>query len=115
MNVMDLADKIATKHGFDKKQAKSLVEDVFKEVADAAQHGEEISIPGFGKFKVAAREARQGRNPATGETINIPASKKLNFTAAKQVKDAMNPPAAAHAAAAGAPKAAPAAKAKARK
>ncbi len=109
MNVTELADKIATKHGVDKKQAKMMVEGVFKEVVDAAQHGEEISIPGFGKFKVASREARQGRNPATGETINIPASKKLNFTPAKQVKDAMNPPAAPAA------KPAPAAKAKAKK
>lgn len=100
MNVTELAEKIAEKHGVDKKQAKSMVEGVFKEVVDAAQHGEEISIPGFGKFKVAAREARQGRNPATGETIQIPASKKLNFTPAKQVKDAMNPPPAAPKAAA---------------
>ena len=108
MNVIELADKIAAKHGVEKKQAKLMVEGVFKEVVDAAQHGEEISIPGFGKFKVASREARQGRNPATGETINIAASKKLNFTPAKQVKDAMNPPPTA-------PKAAPAAKGKAKK
>jgi DNA-binding protein HU-beta len=100
MNVTELAEKVATKHGVDKKQARQLVEGVFKEVVEAAQHGEEVSIPGFGKFKVASREARQGRNPATGEAIQIAASKKLNFTPAKQVKDAMNPPAAA-------PKAAP--------
>jgi DNA-binding protein HU-beta len=95
MNVTELAEKVATKHGVDKKQARHLVEGVFHEVVEAAQHGEEVSIPGFGKFKVAAREARQGRNPATGETIQIAASKKLNFTPAKQVKDKMNPPAAA--------------------
>jgi len=71
------------------------VEGVFKAVVEAAQQGDEVSIPGFGKFKVASREARQGRNPATGETIQIAASKKLNFTPAKQVKDAMNPPPAA--------------------
>ena len=95
MNVIELAEKVATKHGMDKKHARQMVEGVFKEVIEAAQHGEEVSIPGFGKFKVASREARQGRNPATGETIQIAASKKLNFTPAKQVKDAMNPPAAA--------------------
>ena len=95
MNISELADKIATKHSVDKKQARSLVEDVFHSVVEAAQQGDEVSIPGFGKFKVAAREARQGRNPATGETIQIAASKKLSFTPAKQVKDAMNPPAAA--------------------
>jgi DNA-binding protein HU-beta len=92
MNVTELTEKVATKHGMDKKHARQLVEGIFHEVVEAASHGEEVSIPGFGKFKVAAREARQGRNPATGETIQIAASKKLNFTPAKQVKDAMNPP-----------------------
>jgi DNA-binding protein HU-beta len=96
MNVTELTEKVATKHGMDKKHARQLVEDVFHEVVAAATHGEEVSIPGFGKFKVAAREARQGRNPATGETIQIAASKKLNFTPAKQVKDAMNPPEPVH-------------------
>ena len=100
MNVTELADQIATGHNLDKKQARTLVEGVFKAVVEAAQHGDEVSIPGFGKFKVASREARQGRNPATGETIQIAASKKLNFMPAKQVKDAMNPPAAAAAKAA---------------
>ena len=95
MNVSELAEQIATSHDLDKKQARSLVEGVFKAVVEAAQQGDEVSIPGFGKFKVASREARQGRNPATGETIQIAASKKLNFTPAKQVKDAMNPPPAA--------------------
>ena len=106
MNVVELAEHIATSHDMDKKQARTVVEDVFKAVVEAAQKGDEVSIPGFGKFKVAAREARQGRNPATGETIQIAASKKLSFAPAKQVKDAMNPP--APVAAKAAPKAAPA-------
>lgn len=110
MNVAELVEQIATNHDLDKKQARSVVEGVFKAVVDAAQQGNEVSIPGFGKFKVASRDARQGRNPATGETIQIAASKKLNFTPAKQVKDAMNPPPAPAAKAA---KAEPAAKAKA--
>ncbi len=111
MNVAELAEQIATSHDMDKKQARTVVEGVFKAVVEAAQQGDEISIPGFGKFKVASRDARQGRNPATGETIQIAASKKLNFTPAKQVKDAMNPPAPAAKAApakAAATKAAPA-------
>ena len=90
MNVIELSEHIATKHSVDKKHARQVVEDVFHAVVEAATKGEEVSIPGFGKFKVAAREARQGRNPATGETIQIAASKKLAFTPAKQVKDAMN-------------------------
>jgi DNA-binding protein HU-beta len=47
-------------------------------------------VPGFGKFKVKETPAREGRNPATGETIKIAASKKLTFTPAKAVKDALN-------------------------
>jgi DNA-binding protein HU-beta len=105
MNVAELAEQIATSHDLDKKQARTVVESVFKAVVEAAQHGDEVSIPGFGKFKVASREARQGRNPATGETIQIAASKKLNFMPAKQVKDAMNPPPPPVAAAKPAPKA----------
>ncbi len=91
MNTAELADHIATDHDLNKSQAKQVVEAVFAAIVEAASKGEEISLPGFGKFKVAAREARQGRNPATGETIQIAASKKLGFTPAKQVKDAMNP------------------------
>ena len=91
MNTAELADHIATEHEMGKSQAKKVVDAVFAAIVDAASKGEEVSLPGFGKFKVAAREARQGRNPATGETIQIAASKKLGFTPAKQVKDAMNP------------------------
>ena len=104
MNVIDMAETIATKHGMEKKAAKAVVEAVFAAMTEAAKAGEEVSIPGFGKFKVASREARSGRNPATGETIQIAASKKLAFTPAKQLKDGMNTEAPA--------KAAPKAKAK---
>ncbi len=97
MNAAELADHIATEHEMGKSQAKKVVDAVFAAIVDAASKGEEVSLPGFGKFKVAAREARQGRNPATGETIQIAASKKLGFTPAKQVKDAMNPAASASA------------------
>ena len=91
MNTADLAERIASGHEMNKSQAKQVVEAVFAAIVQAAREGEEVSLPGFGKFKVAEREARQGRNPATGESIQIAASKKLGFTPAKQVKDAMNP------------------------
>ena len=90
MNVIEMADAIATQHGMEKKTAKAVVEAVFAAMTEAAKAGDEVSIPGFGKFKVASREARSGRNPATGETIQIAASKKLAFTPAKQLKDSMN-------------------------
>ena len=91
MNVSDLIDAVvAADSKLTKAQAKSIVDGVFNAVAGAAAKGEEVSIPGFGKFKVQAKPARTGRNPATGGTIEIAASKKVSFTPAKQLKDAVN-------------------------
>lgn len=63
---------------------------MFASIADAAAKGDEVTINGFGKFKVKASPARDGRNPSTGETIKIKASKKLTFAAAKAIKDKLN-------------------------
>ena len=81
----DIADKIAATQNLAKTQAKAIVDSVFKEIAAAAASGAETNIPGFGKFKVKASPAREGRNPATGGTIKIAASKKLAFAPAKAV------------------------------
>ena len=62
---------------------------VFAGIVEAAKQGDEVNLAGFGKFKVKDSPARQGRNPATGETIEIAASRKLGFSPAKQVKDAL--------------------------
>lgn len=86
----EIADKIAAEQSLTKAQAKTIVENVFKQVADAAGSGAETSIPGFGKFKVKETPEREGRNPSTGATIKIAASKKLTFTPAKAIKDALN-------------------------
>ncbi len=90
MNTSDIIDAVAADSNLTKAQAKTIVDGVFKAVADAAAKGEEVSIPGFGKFKVANKPARTGRNPATGGTIEIAASKKVSFAPAKQLKDAVN-------------------------
>jgi DNA-binding protein HU-beta len=74
MNIADLAEKLATDHDLPKNKAKQLLEATFAAVGDAIARGEEVSIQGFGKFKVSDRPAREGRNPATGETIQIAAS-----------------------------------------
>ncbi|WID99916.1 HU family DNA-binding protein (plasmid) [Bosea vestrisii] len=86
----DIADKIAGEHGLTKTQAKAIVEGVFKEIAAAAVTGAETSINGFGKFKVKESPARDARNPATGATIKVAASRKLTFSPAKATKDALN-------------------------
>ncbi len=90
MNTTDLVERIATEHDLTKTQARGLVEAVFKSIIEAAAGGDEVALSGFGRFKVADRPARQGRNPATGETIEIPASRKLAFAAAKAVRDHLN-------------------------
>ena len=90
MNNNDLAEKIAAEHGNTKAEVRKVVDAVFSAIADAAAKGDEIALAGFGKFKVKDSPAREGRNPATGETIKIAASKKLIFTPAKAVKDKLN-------------------------
>lgn len=90
MNNSDLAETIAADAGLTKADARKLVDGVFAAIADAAAGGEEIAINGFGKFKVKATPAREGRNPSTGATIQIAASRKLTFTPAKAVKDKLN-------------------------
>lgn len=89
-NNTDIADAIASSHDIAKSEAKKLVDAVFGVIADAAAKGEEISLNGFGKFKVKDQPERQGRNPSTGAAITIAASKKLGFTPAKAVKDRLN-------------------------
>lgn len=89
MKAADLIDHAASEAGVAKTAAKKVVECLFAGIVDAAKNGEEVNLPGFGKFKVKDSPARQGRNPATGETMEIAASRKLGFSPAKQVKDAL--------------------------
>jgi DNA-binding protein HU-beta len=105
MNATDLADQIAGQHDLTKAAAKLIVEDFLKAIVETAAKGDEVSLPGFGKFKVQDKPARDGRNPKTGAAIKIAASRKLNFSPAKALKDALNP----------APKAPPAPAPKAKK
>lgn len=90
MNNAELADLIADGNGLTKADARKIVDALFVSIGDAAAKGDEVSISGFGKFKVKESAAREGRNPATGDTIQIAASKKLGFSPAKAVKDRLN-------------------------
>jgi len=90
MNNADLAEAIADVLGTTKTDARKAVDAVFAAIADAAAKGEEVSLNGFGKFKVKASPAREGRNPATGAMIKIAASNKLTSSPAKAVKDRLN-------------------------
>jgi DNA-binding protein HU-beta len=91
MTISDLIDQVAASDSkLTKAQAKAIVDAVFGAIGGAAKKGEEVSIPGFGKFKVQAKPARTGRNPSTGAAIQIAASKKVVFQPAKSLKDSVN-------------------------
>ena len=74
-----------------REHTKKILDGAFAAIVAAASAGQEVALAGFGRFKVTDRAERQGRNPATGEAITIPASKKLAFTPAKTIRDALNP------------------------
>ena len=90
MNKGDLVERLAEEHELTKGFARELVESVFGMITQAAVKGEEVSLFGFGKFKVAERGARKGRNPQTGEAVKIAASKNLKFTPARSLKTSLN-------------------------
>jgi DNA-binding protein HU-beta len=73
-----------------KKGLKEAVEAVFTTIEETLKSGEDVAINGFGKFKIKDRPARQGRNPATGASVEIAASRKVSFTPSKTMKDGMN-------------------------
>src|SRR3712207_9483184 len=90
MNKNDLVERLAKEHELTKAFARELVDSVFDMITAAAQKGEEVSLFGFGRFRVAERAARKGRNPRTGEAVKIAASKNLKFTAARSLKAGLN-------------------------
>ncbi len=90
MNNAELVETLVQTHGMTKADARKVVDDVMAAIVAAAAKDDEVSLAGFGKFKIKDSPAREGRNPATGETIQIAASRKLTFVPAKAVKDALN-------------------------
>jgi DNA-binding protein HU-beta len=90
MNTSELVTKLTETHNVSKAQAKSIVDDVLNGIVQAAASGAEVSLPGFGKFKVKETPERDGRNPANGAKIKIAAARKLTFSPAKAVKDTLN-------------------------
>jgi len=90
MNNADLVIAVAAAHGISQKDAKKYVNTIVEKIGAALKRDEEVSLAGFGKFKVKALPSREGRNPATGQTMTIPAFRKVNFSAAKGLKDTLN-------------------------
>jgi len=90
MNKSDLVDAIAESAGLSKADAGRALDALVDSVTSALQSGQSVSLVGFGTFSVRDRAARTGRNPRTGETIQIAASKNPAFKAGKALKDAVN-------------------------
>ncbi len=90
MKITELVDHIASTADLSKADARKAVDALVAAVTHAAKAGDEVTIPDLGKFKTKDVPAREGRNPATGATITIAASRKLTFTPAKALKDSLN-------------------------
>lgn len=91
MTKNELAEKIAQQADLGVGQSRDVVEAVIEAISDELAAGGEVSLAGFGKFSVSKRAARQGRNPATGQMIQIAASKAAKFSAASALKKRLNP------------------------
>ena len=92
MNQSELIEKVSQTTELNQAAAGQAVKAVVNAIFDALVGGEAVRVSGLGIFNVAARPAREGRNPRTGESIEIAASKAVRFHAGKAVKDALNPP-----------------------
>lgn len=90
MNKNDLVAAVATSTGLSKSDSANAVDSMLDSIAGALKSGKEVRLVGFGTFSVAHRRASEGRNPRTGERIQIPASKQPKFKAGKALKDAVN-------------------------
>jgi DNA-binding protein HU-beta len=89
INKDELARAVAGRSGLQNSQAKAAVEATLEEIAKQIAAGNEVRLTGFGKFSAAQREARQGRNPQTGETIQIAAKRVPKFSAGAELKKAV--------------------------
>ena len=90
MTKAEFIDQVAAKAGLSKKDATGAVDAVLETIEEALKRGSDVVFSGFGKFSVSARGAREGRNPATGEKIQIKASKVPKFTAGAALKKSVN-------------------------
>lgn len=90
MNKTQLIEKVAESADMTKKEASQVVEAVFDTITEALKSGEKVQLIGFGNFESRERAARKGRNPQTGEEIEIAASKVPAFSPGKALKDAVN-------------------------
>ena len=91
MSFEDLKSAVAARAGLPKAQTDQALTAFIEHLQTSLGQGDKISLPGVGQFEIAERAARQGRNPQTGETIAIPASKAVKFKPGKELKEKVAP------------------------
>ncbi|MGC9220083.1 MAG: HU family DNA-binding protein [Solirubrobacteraceae bacterium] len=90
MTKAEFIDQVADRAGLSKREAAEAVDAVLETIEGALKRGSDVVFSGFGKFSVSERAAREGRNPATGEKLQIPATRVPKFTAGAALKKAVN-------------------------
>lgn len=90
MNQSDLIANVARATGISKVDAERAVKATLNEIGDAIERKEEVNLAGFGSFRVEHRNARAGRNPQTGETMDIPAKNVIKFSPGKALRECVN-------------------------
>jgi integration host factor alpha subunit len=90
MTKAELIESISSKVDLQKSQAERIVNTIFDDIVTALRNGDKVNISGFGTFQVSDRKARTGRNPKTGEAIQINASRSAKFKPGKTLKDSLN-------------------------
>jgi DNA-binding protein HU-beta len=91
MTKAELIDKVAGDAGVSKADAERVIGAFFDNVVKSAKKGDKVAWPGFGSFSTSKSAARTGRNPATGEPVNIAAATRMKFTSSSPLKAALNP------------------------
>jgi DNA-binding protein HU-beta len=105
VNKSDVIDRVAGAAGVARQQAESVLDAFFDTVRSATKGGDRVAWPGFGSFTTTQRKARTGRNPRTGESVKIPATKAVKFSPSSALKDYLNTGSGSKRAAGGAKKA----------
>lgn len=90
MTKADLVDEVIKVTDLSKKQAEIIVNTVFHEIVEALRHDDKIELRGFGSFRVRRRRSRQGRNPKTGDRVDVPSKRIPYFKPGKELKDLIN-------------------------
>ena len=90
MNKTDIVNKVAAKSGMTKKASKEMIEYVLESIVEGVVEDGEVRLMGFGTFSLKEREAREGRNPQTGEAMMMPATKRMAFKCSSTVKGQLN-------------------------